>query len=161
MAFLHLFIINKSGGTIHHRPLSARAPPIGANEGLRIGSTFHSLHAIAAEASPCKDENSDGIREIRAGGLVLECLQTVTGIKFIVTAEPGTAAEQQGGVDLARVLRDIYILYTECVLKDPFYELEMPIRSDLFVQAVDALIERAGKPSPSSSSGSSTPSKHR
>jgi len=151
MAFLHLFIINKSGGTIHHRPLSSRAPQIGANEGLRIGSTFHSLHAIAAEASPVGDT---GIREIRAGGLVLECLQTVTGIKFVITAEPSSA----DGSDLAQVLRDIYILYTECVLKDPFYELEMPIRSDLFVQAVDALIERANKPSPSSGS---TPTKHR
>ena len=144
MVFLHLFIINKSGGTIHHRPLSARAPPIGANEGLRIGSTFHSLHAIAAEASPLAKDS--GIREIRAGGLVLECLQTVTGIKFVITAEP-TTAEQS---DLAQVLRDVYILYTECVLKDPFYELEMPIRSDLFVHAVDALIERVNRPAPAS-----------
>jgi len=142
MAFLHLFIINKSGGTIHHRPLSNRAPKIGANEGLRIGSTFHSLHAIAAEASPIKKDT--GIVEIRAGGMVLECLQTVTGVKFVLSAEPTTDA------DLAQVLKDIYILYTECVLKDPFYELEMPIRSDLFVQAVDALIERANRPSPSS-----------
>ena len=139
MAFLHLFIINKSGGTIHHRPLSARAPPIGANEGLRIGSTFHSLHAIAAEASPLAGDG--GIREIRAGGLVLQCLQTVTGMKLVLTAEPSTAE----AIDLAQVLRDIYILYAECVLKDPFYELEMPIRSDLFVQAVDALIDRANK----------------
>jgi hypothetical protein len=43
------------------------------------------------------------------------------------------------------VLKEIYILYTECVLKDPFYELEMPIRSELFIQSVDALIERVDK----------------
>jgi hypothetical protein len=54
MVFLHLFIVNKSGGLIHHRPLSPKAPKIGTNEWLRIGSTFHSLHAIAAEASPVK-----------------------------------------------------------------------------------------------------------
>lgn len=54
MTFLHLFIVNKSGGLIHHRPLSEKAPKIGTNEWLRIGSTFHSLHAIAAEASPVK-----------------------------------------------------------------------------------------------------------
>jgi len=39
-------------------------------------------------------------------------------------------------------LTEIYILYAECALKDPFYELEMPIRSTLFTQAVDALMER-------------------
>jgi hypothetical protein len=67
--------------------------------------------------------------------MVLNSFQTRTGIKFIITAEPGTP-------DLALVLKDIYILYTECVLKDPFYELEMPIRSDLFIQSVDALIPK-------------------
>jgi hypothetical protein len=54
MVFLHLFIVNKSGGLIHHRALSPKAPKIGTNEWLRIGSTFHSLHAIAAEASPLR-----------------------------------------------------------------------------------------------------------
>lgn len=81
----------------------------------------------------------DGIEEIQASGLVLRCFQTVTGIKFVLTAEPTTT------VDLEYVLREIYTLYTDCVLKDPFYELEMPIRSELFVQAVDDLLERATK----------------
>lgn len=174
--FLHLFIVNKSGGLIHHRPLSVRAPKISTNEWLRIGSTFHSLHAIAAEASPvrlpqgknaCKFRivasltllcnvflslmclfifstagAEDGIEEIVAGGMVLRCLQTRTGIKFVITAEPKTP-------EMDQVLREIYVLYTDCVLKDPFYELEMPIRSDLFVQAVDALIEKVERSSSS------------
>ena len=54
MGFLHLFIVNKAGGLILHRPLGPAAPRIDTNEWLRIGSTFHSLHAIAAEASPVK-----------------------------------------------------------------------------------------------------------
>ena len=63
MSFLHLFIVNKSGGLIHHRPLSKPSPPthpkntIGTNEWLRIASTFHSLYAIAAEASPIRLPN--------------------------------------------------------------------------------------------------------
>jgi hypothetical protein len=47
--------------------------------------------------------------------------------------------------DLDEVLRKIYILYTECALKDPFYELEMPIRSSLFMHGVDNLIQRMEK----------------
>lgn len=72
MVFLHLFIVNRSGGLIHHRSLSSKAPQIGTNEWLRIGSTFHSLHAIAAEASPLRLKNNrnasgadDGIEEIQ------------------------------------------------------------------------------------------------
>jgi len=146
MAFLHLFIVNKSGGLIHHRPLSPKAPKIGTNEWLRIGSTFHSLHAIAAEASPVKSPNGknasgadDGIERIIAGGMELHCLQTLTGIKFVITAEPGMT------VDIDTVLKEIYVLFAECVCKDPFYEIDMPIRSELFTQAVDMLIEKVEK----------------
>jgi trafficking protein particle complex subunit 4 len=58
-SFLHLFIVNKSGGLVHHRILNASAPPkLSTNDWLRIGSTFHSLHAIAAEASPVKLKNN-------------------------------------------------------------------------------------------------------
>jgi len=142
MGFLHLFIVNKAGGLILHRPLGPSAPRIGTNEWLRIGSTFHSLYAICAEASPLKlprNKNSsgadDGIEEIQGGGIILKCLQTRTGIKFVLTAEPGTP-------DLDTVLREIYVLYSDCALKDPFYELEMPIRCELFTNAVDYLIER-------------------
>ena len=92
MVFLHLFIVNKSGGLIHHRALSEKAPHIGTNEWLRIGSTFHSLHAIAAEASPIRlagNRNSagsdDGIEEIQANGMILRSLQTRTGVKFVIT----------------------------------------------------------------------------
>ncbi len=54
MVFLHLFIINKSGGLIYHRELSQYAPVIDVNILLRIGSSFHSLCSIAVEASPVK-----------------------------------------------------------------------------------------------------------
>ena len=62
-------------------------------------------------------------------------LQTRTGVKFVVTAEPGTP-------DLELILNEIYVLYADCALKDPFYELEMPIRCELFTRAVDQLIEQ-------------------
>lgn len=80
----------------------------------------------------------DGIEQIVAGGMELRCFQTRTGIKFVVTAEPGTP-------DMDVVLKEIYVLYSDCVCKDPFYELDMPIRSDLFGQAVDSLVERVEK----------------
>ena len=131
--------MNKSGGLILHRSFGPKAPKIGTNDWLRIGSTFHSLYAIAAEASPVKlpgnknsgesfknryvydlllspnigDENyffiyrviyikidvfsirnnndtikagaDDGIEQIEGGGIILKCLQTRTGIKFVLT----------------------------------------------------------------------------
>jgi hypothetical protein len=74
MVLLQLFIINRSGGLVFnkvatplltsslllfpldlsgltHRPqnLSINAPNLNINEWLRLGSTFHGLHAIASQ----------------------------------------------------------------------------------------------------------------
>ncbi len=45
-------------------------------------------------------------------------------------------------MQLKEVLREIYVSYSDCTLKDPFYELEMPIRSELFTQDIDAIMMR-------------------
>ncbi len=92
MAFLHLFIINKSGGLIYNRELSSKAPLIDVNVLLSIGSTFHSLCSIAVEACPVKKGGGgnggnveDGIEIVEGDGLVLCCFQTLTGVKFVIT----------------------------------------------------------------------------
>lgn len=69
MAFLHLFIINKSGGLIYNRELSSIAPLLDVNVLLSIGSTFHSLCSIAAEACPVK--KSSGGSTSGGGGISL------------------------------------------------------------------------------------------
>ena len=47
-------------------------------------------------------------------------------MKFFVVVEPGAQ-----GMD--SLLKNIYDLYVDYVLKNPFYEVEMPIRCELFV----------------------------
>mmetsp|Transcript_28190 Transcript_28190/g.43872 ORF Transcript_28190/g.43872 Transcript_28190/m.43872 type:complete len:155 (+) Transcript_28190:93-557(+) len=143
--FLSLFIVNQSGGLVYHRPLSPLAPKIDTNDWLRIGSTFHSLHCLAAEAAPVrlpKNRNQrtgadDGIEVIDAGGMILQCLQTRTGMKFVITS-----TKTKEDCDLSDVLREVYLLYVDCALKNPFYELDMPIKVDLFNRGVDLLIEQ-------------------
>lgn len=43
------------------------------------------------------------------------------------------------------LLRKIYELYADFVLKNPFYSLEMPIRCELFDQNLQALLEQVEK----------------
>lgn len=51
--------------------------------------------------------------------------QCCTGTKFFVVCEPGTQ-------HMENLLKVIYELYSDYVLKNPFYEMEMPIRCELF-----------------------------
>ena len=107
MTLLQLFIINRSGGLIYNRDLSSGAPNISTNDWLRLGSTFHSLHAIVAQVAPIK---SSGIDRLDADSFTLRCFQSLSGVKFVVTAAPGTP-------DLEAFLKAVYELYADYVLK--------------------------------------------
>lgn len=55
-----------------------------------------------------------------------------------------TVAETtQTGMD--QFLRKIYELYSDYVLKNPFYSLEMPIRCELFDANLQGLLEQIEK----------------
>jgi hypothetical protein len=137
MTFLNLFIINRSGGLIYNTSLSPTSPSLTTNDWLRIGSTFHSLHAIAGQAVPnTAGVESGGISVIEAGGLTLKCLQTPTNLKFIITSTQSSA----GHVDSA--LKDVYIAYSDYALKNPFYEGDMPVRGELFGREVERICRR-------------------
>jgi len=69
----------------------------------------------------------------------LECFSTLTGIKFMLV---GDAEETRMKI----LLRKIYALYADYVLKNPFQILDMPIKCQLFDQHVLALVSAANTP---------------
>eukprot|EP00245_Coleochaete_scutata_P005905 TRINITY_DN19896_c0_g2_i1.p1 TRINITY_DN19896_c0_g2~~TRINITY_DN19896_c0_g2_i1.p1 ORF type:complete len:143 (-),score=29.45 TRINITY_DN19896_c0_g2_i1:77-505(-) len=128
----NLFVINKSGGLIYYKDFNS-VSKLDTNETLRLASVWHSLHAISSQLSPVA--GCTGIEVLEADTFNLHCFQTLTGTKFFVATE--TTAT---GMDA--LLRTIYELYADFVLKNPFYEVEMPIRCELFDFNLAALIKR-------------------
>ena len=125
----HLFIVNPAGGLIFNLCWGS-ALPLSENDALRMASTFHSLHAISQQISP--NNKGGGIVELETSGFSLRCFQSGTGLKFFCTCAPGT---QQ----VPSYLRMVHELYADWVLKDPFYEMDMPIRVEKFEQKLVAL----------------------
>jgi hypothetical protein len=117
---------------VFNKNLSSGAPSLSTNDCLRLGSTFHGLHAIATQIAPV---SSGGIESLETDTFILYCFQTLTGVKFVITATPGTP-------DLESLLRGIYDLYVDYVLKNPFFEIDMPIRCDLFNKNLDKMVQR-------------------
>ena len=104
---LQLFIINRSGGLIYNKNLTSAAPNLSTNDCLRLGSTFHGLHVIATQISPIE---CNGIESLETDTFILVCFQTLSGMKFVITALPGTP-------ELEYFLRGVYELYSDYVLK--------------------------------------------
>ena len=57
----------------------------------------------------------------------MRCLQTLTGVKFLLSSEGANAVKEQD-----TLLKQLYEVYADFVSKNPFQETEMPIKSDLF-----------------------------
>lgn len=97
------------------------------NEKIVLSSMFHSLYAIAALqiGGSKKDQRmkSSGIEMVETNNFRLNCFQTMTGVKFLIVSDLTVPANK----DL--LLKKIYELYTDYALKNPFYSLDMPIRS--------------------------------
>ena len=97
---LSLYIVNKSGGLVFHHCFAPETERhLAGNDFLRLAGAFYGLHAIAKQISPAA--GGGGIQELVADGVKLQCLQTLTGVKFFFTAVPGTP-------ELASLLRRVY-----------------------------------------------------
>ena len=70
---------------------------------------------------------------LEAGTFKLTCFQTVSGTKFLLFSEPGQR-------DVEGVVRRVYEIWCDWVLKNPFYQLEMPVRVEGFERVVGAFV---------------------
>ncbi|KAL6598012.1 Sybindin-like protein [Neocallimastix sp. 'constans'] len=122
MAISSLMIINKAGDLIYQKGFSSSPSKLDSNEYLVLAGTFHGVHTISTRIAPVP---SSGIEVIEASNFKLHCFQTQTGTKFIMTTDP-----EQTRVEI--YLKKVYEIYSDYVMKNPFYTPEMPIRCELF-----------------------------
>ncbi|OXU29766.1 hypothetical protein TSAR_015303 [Trichomalopsis sarcophagae] len=106
------------------------------NEKIFLASMFYPLFAIASQLSP--EPRCSGIEVLEADTFRLYCYQTLTGVKFMIVAEPS-----QPGMEI--LTKKVYELYADYALKNPFYSLEMPIRCELFETHLQSLLEAVEK----------------
>ena len=101
--YLVLLIVNKNGSLIFSKVMSNQQQ-FTVNEMIRLGSTFHSMHAISSEITPVsmRDTSSqlgspvlEGISEVVTETFVVKCLQTLTGVKFILSSNEAQSIATQ------------------------------------------------------------------
>ena len=108
------------------------AAKLDTNDHLRLASTFSGLALIMKQLSPTGAAGSSQMLDLEADGFVLQSFDTLTGLKFFLTADTDSR-------HLDAVLREVYVLYSDYVLKNPFYESDMPIQCEKFDDKVQKL----------------------
>jgi len=144
MVVYSLIIINKAGGLIYQREFNAGLQKLSTNDYLVLAGTFHGVHAITRSLTPRVPGGlpnptlpRNGLEVLESERFRLTCFTTVTGIKFLLFTDPLTP-----NVDI--VMRGIYERYADYVMKNPFYQLEMPIRVEGWDRAVGTWVRGRG-----------------
>ena len=153
-----LLIINKAGGLIFNRTFQPGLSSLTTNDYLVLAGTFHGVHAItrsltpaailgspnflAPQAStlrpsgvpvPAPRPAASGLEVLESALFRLTCFQTVSGTKFLLFTEPGQA-------NVEAVVQRVYELWTDYVMKNPFYTLENPVRCEAFDRHLGAYL---------------------
>jgi hypothetical protein len=128
-----IYIISSNGSLIfdyHSQPSN-----LNTDKNIVLASLFYACYANSEQIGlslPNHDPNtphSTGIKTLEANNFRLDCHETLTKVKFVVISDlslgvsPATANKQE-------LLKKIYELYADYVMKNPFYTLNMPINSD-------------------------------
>ncbi|KAM7184162.1 Sybindin-like protein [Naviculisporaceae sp. PSN 640] len=151
MTVFALIIINKAGGLVYNRTFyEGGLNKISTNDLLVLAGTFHGVHAITSRLNPVKPpppqpqpgqpaglltrpEPPSGLEVLESENFRLQCFNTMTGIKFLLFTDT-----TQANVDVT--MRRVYEMYSDYVMKNPFYQLEMPIRCDMFDRKLSSYI---------------------
>lgn len=146
MVVFALLIVNKAGGLVYNREFHTGLSKLSSNDLLILAGTFHGVHAITRSLIPSSllpssnpsapqnfPQRPTGLEVLESAHFRLTCFQTLTGTKFLLFTEPA-----QPNVD--SVIKRVYELYADFVMKNPFYTVEMPIRCQKFDAGLDAFV---------------------
>ncbi|TGJ88215.1 hypothetical protein E0Z10_g526 [Xylaria hypoxylon] len=89
--------------------------------------------SIAADSIPSRPDPPSGLEVLESENFRLQCFTTLTGSKFLLFTDT-----LQPNVDVA--MRKVYDLYADYVTKNPFYQLENPIRCETFDRKLNSYI---------------------
>lgn len=127
-AIYSFWIVGRNGGLLYSKDIQPPAAPIDFNDKLRLASSWFGMCGISAQLAPDPSNAGvlGGVHLLEADTFDLHSFQSLTGVTFMLITSPGYRGA--GGL----LQRDVYRLYCDYVLKNPFHEAEQVIKSDLF-----------------------------
>ncbi|MCH0628716.1 hypothetical protein JNB11_01850 [Kocuria palustris] len=143
-------------GTLHGMhaialKLNSSIDPNYQSSSSSLVSSFNNQQLLQTGKFQTLNSNKLGLKLIETELFNLYVFQLLTGIKFIVvtTSNPAVHMDEvssKGELSkqfqlVSEVYRKIYAAYSDYVMKDPFYSLDMPIKSPMFDRRVKAIVQ--------------------
>lgn len=113
----NLYIVNRSGGLIYSHDNSKETNGI-----MIFASTLHSLSEIARTCL----ESSSYCQFIQYDTKTLALYLTLSGLTFMFVGDENMKSKVESA------FKRVYKYFSEFILSDPYYNLEMPIKNKRF-----------------------------
>ncbi|KAL2838954.1 Longin-like domain-containing protein [Aspergillus pseudodeflectus] len=104
---------------------SASTPGGGTQTPTAATPSPHPTSSSSSWSYPNPSVPVTGLETLETEKFRLTCFQTLTGTKFLLFTDPGMS-------NVEGVMKSVYELYADYVMKNPFYQLEMPVRCEGF-----------------------------
>ncbi|KAL4980958.1 Longin-like domain-containing protein [Aspergillus desertorum] len=132
---------SSGAGTSSPSPLpSTPTPPVSSNHAhtSTLSTTTLTPSSLnSATTYPNPHLPVSGLETLETDKFRLTCFQTLTGTKFLLFTDP-----LMDNVDV--VMKGIYELYADYVMKNPFYQIEMPVRCERFERGLGVFLRGRG-----------------
>ena len=116
-----------------HKPNSVHAITARLNPLKPAAANRTSTTSTGGGLPPSRPEPPSGLEVLETENFRMQCFSTLTGTKLLLFTDT-----TQANVDVT--MRRVYDLYTDYVMKNPFYQLEMPVRCDMFDRKLSSYI---------------------
>lgn len=119
----------------HHLKISVHAITARVNplKSLMYSQHQQTIPTAGGVPVPSRPDPPSGLEVLESENFRLQCFNTLTGTKFLLFTD-----NLQPNVDLT--MHKVYDLYSDFVMKNPFYQLEMPIRCEAFERKLNSYI---------------------
>lgn len=140
---MYSLYVNNQHGTLVYQKHFSEEIKLNSNEEIRLASMLHGISTISEKInansvnekknSLFKSIERKGIEVIEGDGFKIQCYDTLTGIKIFIVHKDDLK------VEMKFYLKRVYELYSDIILKNPFYDIDMPIRSTAFNEQIEKL----------------------
>ena len=145
-----LWIVNKSGQLIYNHTFTSKDKlgdiGLSGDRQVTVASVLYGLHGMSRQIAPVPADvmDCDGMSLVEGTDHNLHIFETVTGVKFVLLSDTDLSS-------CDAILSEVYQLYVDFVLKNPFYTLDnsgigQPIRFPAFTSLVEATVTRYNEP---------------
>ena len=101
-------------------------------------NSLHNSSILTTGKLLSADSNRLGLKSIETDIFNLYIFQTTSGLKFILITTPNL--NDAGKKQTSELFLQLYVAYSDFVMKNPFYSLDMPIKCSLFDERVRSLL---------------------